>query len=372
MLMAEKYKIGRHEFETREEWENALKDLQKIKIIVEQADIDNPEDLLVVYSLLRDGDITFNSELGAAFFCDISDRVAKNSQDLLDGKEPAGLTEKALQQSKVLKIAGIACMVLAILCILFYTGSVMNERRSTRKLEQLQEQKSISQAVNWYISRLRDGNSTEQGTEETAADTELPQDGQKPAVLEEYQGLYASYPELIGWLHIEDTKVDLPVMQTTDNEHYLHYNIDGSEDKNGTLFLDYRDDITKPSTNFIIYGHNMKSGEMFGGLKQYLETDYASAHSTIRFDTIYQKQTYELVAVCLSRVGYEDDESNHYYNFIDSAGADDFQTFMDEVRESAVFDNTQEVSQEDQLLTLSTCNSYVEDGRLFLVAKKIQ
>ena len=126
------------------------------------------------------------------------------------------------------------------------------------------------------------------------------------------------------------------------------------------------------NTNLIIYGHNMKSGAMFGGLKQYLEDSYISEHETIQFDTIYERQTYQVIAVCLSEVGYQDEGAYRYYNFIDAESEEEFQAFMGNIRTCAVYDKTQDVTKSDSLLTLSTCNSYVEDGRLFVVAKKIQ
>ena len=159
-------------------------------------------------------------------------------------------------------------------------------------------------------------------------------------------------------------------MQTTDNAYYLDKNIDGAEDVNGTLFMDCRNDFTKPGTNLIIYGHNMKSGAMFGGLKQYLDEDYLSAHDRIQFDTIYEKQNYRIVAVCLSDVGSEG--AYRYYNYIEAQSDEDFAAFLENVRNCAVYDRTQDVMRSDSLLTLSTCNNYVEDGRLFIVAKKIQ
>lgn len=389
--MEEKYRIGKHEFSSREEWENALKDLKKIETIVDQADIDNPKEVLRIYNLVRDGRITFSSKLGTAFFCDISDRVAQNSQKLLmeakkqevHPQENSVVKQQESKQSRVFKMAGIVCIALAVICFLFYGFSIYRERKATRRLEEVQEQKSISQAVNWYIERIRakEEAADQVAAQEIAVEKETNQQAEanpetetkaEPEILPEYTALCAQYPNLVGWLHIDDTQIDLPVMQTTDNEYYLHNNIDGNEDINGTLFMDCRDDIKTPSTNLIIYGHNMKSGAMFGGLKQYLEESYVLGHDTIRFDTIYEKQTYQIIAVCLSEVGYQDDETYRYYNFIEAESEEDFNAFLESVRKCAVYDKTQDVTESDRLLTLSTCNSYVEDGRLFVVAKKIQ
>jgi sortase B len=161
-------------------------------------------------------------------------------------------------------------------------------------------------------------------------------------------------------------------VQTEDNEYYLSHDFDKNEDSNGTLFVDSRCDLVNPTTNTIIYGHNMKSGLMFGSLKSYLDEDYYNDHKTIHFSTLYEDRTYEIVAVCLSKVAYQDDDSYRYYNFIDAASDSEFQAFYENVQSLSVYGTDVDLSSDDQLLTLSTCNSYVEDGRLFLVAKRVE
>lgn len=89
-------------------------------------------------------------------------------------------------------------------------------------------------------------------------------------MLEDYVSLYAENPELIGWLHIPDTDIDYPVMQSSQEEpdYYLKHDFDKNDDLNGTLFIDARNDYINRDTNIIIYGHNMKSGMMFGRIKE--------------------------------------------------------------------------------------------------------
>ena len=89
-----------------------------------------------------------------------------------------------------------------------------------------------------------------------------------PDILPEYQAIYQENPEFAGWLTIPDSIVDYPVMKPkNDTDYYLDHTFSGEEDKNGTLFIDSRNDIVHRSTNIIIYGHNMKSSAMFGSLK---------------------------------------------------------------------------------------------------------
>lgn len=391
--MEEIYRLGKHEFATREEWEAAQRDLETIRGIVDHLDIEDPVVAEDIYQLVREGLITFESKLGTVFFCDISDRVAQNFKEELEDsreewererKEQQDLFRlreeeegerqklKETQQSMMFKILGIACAALAVICVIFYGHSVYRERRAVRKLEEVQQKKSMSQAVDWYSDVSRQGGAQDQ----VEAQEIKPEQKADPAtqldVLPEYSTLHAQYPDLAGWLRIDGTQIDLPVMQAADNDYYLHSNIDGAEDINGTLFLDYRADAVKPSTNLIIYGHNMRSGAMFGGLKQYLDEAYVAEHEMIQFDTIYEKQTYQVIAVCLSEVGYQDEGQYKYYNFIEAESNEDFNAFLGTIRKCAVYDKTQDVTESDSLLTLSTCNSYVEDGRLFVVAKKIQ
>ena len=116
----------------------------------------------------------------------------------------------------------------------------------------------------------------------------------------------------------------------------------------------------------------MKSGMMFGGLKEYLDEDYYESHKTIHFSTLYEQRTYEIVAVCLSKVAYQDDDSYRYYNFIDAANATEFEAFYENAQSLSVYGTDIDLSADDQILTLSTCNSYVEDGRLFILAKRVE
>ena len=150
-------------------------------------------------------------------------------------------------------------------------------------------------------------------------------------VLEKYKNLYKTNKNLIGWLKIDDTNIDYPVMQTVNNEYYLDHNTKQEKDKNGTLFLDKDFSITKPSTNYIIYGHHMKSGKMFGDLDNYKDEDFYKKHKTIVFDTIYEEGTYEVMYVFLSKIYYEEEVVFKYYQFIDANSEQEFNSYMEEM-----------------------------------------
>lgn len=196
-------------------------------------------------------------------------------------------------------------------------------------------------------------------------------DKETPEVLDEYKNLVNQNKKLIGWLKIDDTNIDYPVMQTTNNEYYLDHNLNQEYDKNGSIFLDKDCDVIKPSTNFILYGHNMKSGQMFGKLEAYSSEDYFKDHRYIQFDSIYQKGTYEVMYVFRSRIYREEEIVFKYYQFIDAISEQEFDSYMEEMKAISMYDTGVTAQWGDQLLTLSTCDYSEKDGRFVVVAKKI-
>ncbi len=191
-------------------------------------------------------------------------------------------------------------------------------------------------------------------------------------VLEEYQTLYNKNKSLIGWLKIDDTNIDYPVMQTVNNEYYLDHNYTQEYDKNGSLFLDKDCDIVHRNTNLIIYGHHMKSGKMFGNLNKYSSEDYAKQHALIQFDTIYEKGTYEVMYVFRSRIYNEEEVVFKYYQFFDAASEKEFNSNMQEMAALSLYDTGVTASYGDELLTLSTCDNSEQDGRFVVVARRVE
>ena len=195
---------------------------------------------------------------------------------------------------------------------------------------------------------------------------------QQLEVLEEYKTLYYLNKDLIGWLKIDDTNIDGPVMQAADNEYYLSHDFDKKDDKAGTLFLDCKCDVARGSDNFIIYGHHLQSGRMFSKLSEYESESYYERHPIIQFDTIYEKGTYQVMYAFRSRVYDADEVVFKYYQFINAQSAEEFSSYMNEMSRLSYYDTGVTAYYGDRLLTLSTCDYNEENGRFVVVAKKIR
>lgn len=192
-----------------------------------------------------------------------------------------------------------------------------------------------------------------------------------PDILDEYKNLYNKNKSIIGWLKIDDTNIDYPVMQSPDDTYYLDHNFNQEYDRNGSIFMDSACDVLKPSTNLILYGHHMKSGSMFGKLDAYAKESYYKNHSTIRFDTIYEKGTYAVMYVFRDKLRQDTEVAFKYYQFIDANSAEEFDSNMKAMEEMSLYDTGVTAVYGDRLLTLSTCDYQEEDGRFVVVAKKV-
>ncbi|MCM1388548.1 MAG: class B sortase [Bacillus sp. (in: Bacteria)] len=194
---------------------------------------------------------------------------------------------------------------------------------------------------------------------------------QQPVMLDKFIELYPVNHEMVGWLSIPGTVIDYPVMQCEDNEYYLHHSFYGEEDKYGCLFVKDIADVNTPGTNFIIYGHNMKDGSMFGMLDEYGNEAFYDEHTTLEFDTLYEERTYEIMAVFRSQVYQEDEDVFKYYQFYQADTEEEFSRFYENVMTASLYETGVTAAYGDTFLMLSTCAYHEEDGRLVVVAKRV-
>jgi len=205
--------------------------------------------------------------------------------------------------------------------------------------------------------------------EKTAATETAPETTGPRRILPQYEALYAQNSDLFGWLTIEGTKIDYPVMHApTEREKYLHANFEGEYSYPGTPFLD--ETCTADSDNLLIYAHNMPNGTMFRNLMNYQEKNFWQAHPTIRFNTLYEEQEFEVLAAFYDRVYYKTENVFKFYQFIDAVDEADYDDAISQFKEKALYDTGVEASYGDQLITLVTCAYHTDNGRFVVVAKK--
>lgn len=178
--------------------------------------------------------------------------------------------------------------------------------------------------------------------------------------------------DIVGWLEIEKTGINYPVLQTNNNDYYLTHTYKKENSKNGSIFLDKDYNFSIPSSNLLIYGHNNKNGKMFEELLNYENEEYYKEHPNIKFTTEKLDSTFEIIAVFKSRVYYKD-ETNvfRYYYFINAKNEEEYNYYIEECKKASLYNIGISAKYGDQLLTLSTCDYSTANGRFVVVAKKI-
>jgi len=187
-------------------------------------------------------------------------------------------------------------------------------------------------------------------------------------VLAHYQELYQENKHFYGWIMIEGTQLNYPVMWTPNNpEYYLRKAFDKTYAESGTPFLDAL--CTEEGQHYILYGHNMRNGTMFNTVTLYKEKSYWQEHPIIQFDTLTERHQYEVIAAFDTIVS---EENFPYYAYQDLSDPEVFTEFLTELNKVKLYDTGVTVDTEDVLLTLSTCSYHAEDGRFVVVAKRIE
>lgn len=183
--------------------------------------------------------------------------------------------------------------------------------------------------------------------------------------------LKKEYKNIVGWIEIKDTHISYPVVQGKDNEFYLTHNYKGGNAERGAIFLDsdYNWDIK--GNNLMIYGHYMVNNEMFTDLTKYVEEEYYKKHPIIRFTTENEDAEYDIIAVFRAKVYSKNNKDVFkYYNFMNSESEKEYNNFIKNIKKASIYDIDTTAEYGDELITLTTCSYYTEDGRFVVVGKK--
>lgn len=186
---------------------------------------------------------------------------------------------------------------------------------------------------------------------------------------QKYAAVYEQNNDFVGWITIPDTNINYPVMQTPDNPNfYLKHNFEKKYSAHGVPYV--QENCTPDvSDNIVIYGHHMKDGSMFEDLCKYESEDFYREHKTIYFDTLSGFGEYEIVVVfktvAYSAAGFK------YYTFVNIETQEAFDDFLDGCHALCLYETGVSAEYGDKLITLSTCEYSRTNGRMVVVAKKI-
>ena len=255
----------------------------------------------------------------------------------------------------------------------YYYINAWQEQSDYDKLAAMKEQ---AQTEMGGITRPTVPNETTPGGEPVVSGPILvpveKDNGEVVEVLYDYAEIYKLNNEMVGWMTIPGTNVNYPVMQskTYNKDFYLYRSFFKKWTNAGSLYVRESCDVFAPSDNLTIYGHNMRnSGTMFHQLLQYEDKSFWETHQYIQFDTINEYHTYQIIAVFKTSANIG--QGFAYHIFENASDEADFDNFINNCKANQFYDTGLTAEYGDKLITLSTCEYTLDNGRFVVVAKRI-
>ena len=267
---------------------------------------------------------------------------------------------------KALYIIIIVILLIAFGVSAFQVGSYFLEGKEQEdRYNELSSIKDQAMAAATETTEAADQTEeTTEATEETVAVTD------ENGMLLGYSELYEMNSDVVGWIKMEGTKLDYPVMQTPEStDFYLYRNFDKEQSTRGSIYAREVCDINEPSDNITLYGHNMADGSMFACLNDYVNKEAWEYNSLIFFDTLYEYHTYKIFAVFKTTANLG--EGFTYHQFVDAENEEEFNEFVQTCKDLAFYDTGITPEYGDKLICLSTCEYTLENGRLVVAAVRI-
>lgn len=184
-----------------------------------------------------------------------------------------------------------------------------------------------------------------------------------PPINIDFDGLLKENKDVVGWIYSENTVINYPVVQASDNKKYLRRGLDGKNLISGTTFADSRNRTVGIDKNYIIYGHNMNNKTMFGTLPKYKKQSYYDEHPVLYYLTPTENYRIELFAglvVNSKDMIYQTTPSN-----------EEFDKYLEGLVKKSTFKSNVEVTSQDKIITLSTCSYEFNNARYIVIGKLV-
>lgn len=260
--------------------------------------------------------------------------------------------------------------VYIVLIIIFILSTIYIIKSILLVIEGIEESQLLNTIEIENIEEQNIRNMLSQG-EINNTEVEIKKESESVERILKVQQLQKINDDIVGWIQIEGTNINYPVLQGRDNEYYLSHNYKKEKSEKGSIFLNYNYDWKIPSNNLLIYGHNLINGQMFKDLLKYKDEYFYKKHKNIRFTTNNKDIEYEILSAFYSKIYYKmETNAFKFYEFINSKKDEEYNKFIDSAKNISLYNTGVEAKYGDELITLVTCSYHVDDGRFVVIGRK--
>ena len=333
-----------------------------------------------IYTDSKTGDISFSAYNAVKPSMDVEDFEQELPPYEEETDEDFDGEKKSLPKSEIIRRS---VLVVAIIAIVISAGMLLNEWRLSIQNDNLMEEvEGLIEEEATTNKKDKDKNKDKTTTEPLTPEEQWAQIKEDypnvlfPANIQlKYAKLYGENQDFVGYISIDAFNLNLPVVQTNNNDTYLNKNFYGSNTKYGCPFVDYLNNMSYNhlDMNTVIYGHHMNNGTIFGALDKYKTiTGYKSA-PVISFNTLYKDYQWKVIAAIITNGHSKDDNGYLFpYTFTNLSSSSKMSAYLSELAQRSLYDTGVDVLPTDKLLTLSTCSHEFDDARLVVVARLVR
>ena len=269
---------------------------------------------------------------------------------------------------KVLIIISFAAFLFSSIMIVRREIDSYKTKKLNNELSKLHEVINVKETTNIYNDMTDEVEYLKVKRKEIDERKKIEEEKNDNEINNQIQQLKIINSDIKGWVRIDNTQINNPVVQTVDNSFYLEYDVGKSKNSNGTIFIDEINDVSSPQKlhgqNIILYGHHMKNGSMFGTLEKFRGAEFFKENETIYFDLFPNTYRFQVFGVYLV------DEDFDYRNTMLGNG-ENIYNLLDRLKDKSLQNRDVTLTPDDTILTLSTCEYDFEDARLVVMAKLV-
>lgn len=278
--------------------------------------------------------------------------------------------DPTLAKKKKMKPLFLLILIFFIVVVAFSGGYLVYdsyiEKQNIKNNKELQDMMSSMEESETIKEEMESSEVSEESV------SEISETEENEKILPKFREFYNENEDIVGWIKLEGTEIDYPVMQSDDNDYYLHKDFYKKDNKYGVPFADCKNDFENMSQNTVIYSHNMKDNQMFGELTGYRNLNFYKEHPIISFDTIYGEGKYKVIAGFITNTLPEHGEIFAYNEMLDFENQKEFLKFGDELMDRSFIKMPVDVKENDEILILSTCTYEFTAARFVVAARKIR
>ena len=265
----------------------------------------------------------------------------------------------------VRKVVVIVSFIVLIGCATYFTGNFIDKKQNEKEVSKLAQ-------------IMETGENSEQ--EWAKIEKKHPNVNFPSGMQTKFADLYAMNSDLVGWIKIDGLDIDLPVVQTKDNDYYLKHNFSKEKSHYGTVFANFNNNIDTLDLNTVLFGHRMhKDTQMFTNLREYAKPEGFLKAPIIEFNTLYANYQWKVYAVFITN-GSSDGDNGYVFNYVfpnllyvdRNQWEKTYGGYVNQINQRALYLTGVDIQPTDRILTLSTCTYEFDNARLVVVARMLR